>query len=129
MFTVKKNIMNLRLVVDYRSLNAVTVKNRYPLPLIDTLLNRLEGAKYFTRLNLRNAYHLIRIREGDEWKTAFKTRYGLYEYTVMPFGLINAPVTFQAYIDQVLTGMINTELIAFLDDILIFESTREECRE
>ena len=66
MFTAKKNIMNLRLIVDYRSLNAVTVKNRYPLPLIDTLLNRLEGVKYFTRLNLRNAYHLIRIREGDE---------------------------------------------------------------
>ena len=66
MFTAKKNTMNLRLVVDYRSLNAVTVKNRYPLPLIDTLLNRLEGVKYFTRLNLRNAYHLIRIREGDE---------------------------------------------------------------
>ena len=129
MFTVKKNIMNLHLIVDYRSLNAVTVKNRYPLPLIDTLLNRLEGAKYFTRLNLRNAYHLIRIREGDEWKTAFKTRYGLYEYTVMPFGLTNAPATFQAYIDQVLTGMIDTELIAFLNDILIFESTREECRE
>ena len=128
MFTVKKNIMNLRLVVDYRSLNAVTVKNRYPLPLIDTLLNRLEGVKYFTRLDLQNAYHLIRIWEGDEWKTAFKTRYGLYEYTVMPFGLTNASVTFQAYIDQVLTGMIDTELIAFLNDILIFESTQKECR-
>ena len=128
MFTAKKNIMNLHLVVDYRSLNTVTVKNRYPLPLIDTLLNRLEGVKYFTRLNLRNAYHLIRIREGDEWKTAFKTQYGLYEYTVMPFDLINASVTFQVYIDQVLTGMIDTELIAFLNDILIFESTWEECR-
>ena len=99
MFTVKKNIMNLHLIVDYRSLNAVTVKNRYPLPLIDILLNRLEGVKYFTRLNLRNVYHLIKIWERDEWKTAFKTRYGLYEYTVMSFDLINTSVTFQVYID------------------------------
>ena len=127
MFTVKKNIMNLHLIVDYRSLNAVTVKNRYSLPLIDTLLNRLEGVKYFTQLDLRNAYHLIRIRKEDEWKTAFKTRYSLYEYTVMSFDLINTSVTFQAYIDQVLTGMIDTELIAFLNDILIFDNTWEEC--
>ena len=129
MFTVKKNIMNLHLIVDYRSLNAVTVKNRYSLPLIDTLLNCLKGVKYFTRLDLWNVYHLIRIWERDEWKTAFKTWYGLYEYTVMLFDLINASVTFQAYIDQVLTGMIDTELIAFLNDILIFESTRKECQE
>ena len=129
MFTVKKNIMNLHLIVDYRSLNAVTVKNRYPLPLIDTLLNRLESVKYFTRLDLQNVYHLIRIQKGDEWKTAFKTRYGLYKYTVMPFDLINASVTFQVYIDQVLTEMIDTELIAFLNDILIFDSTQEECWE
>ena len=129
MFTAKKNIMNLHLIVDYRSLNAVTVKNRYPLSLIDTLLNRLKGVKYFTRLDLWNAYHLIKIRERDEWKTAFKTRYGLYEYTVMPFDLINVSVTFQAYIDQVLTEMIDMELIAFLNNILIFDSTWKECRE
>ena len=128
MFTAKKNIMNLHLIVDYWSLNAVTVKNWYLLLLIDILLNRLKGVKYFTRLDLRNVYHLIRIWEEDEWKTAFKTWYGLYEYTVMFFDLINASVTFQVYIDQVLTEMIDTELIAFLNDILIFESTWEECR-
>ena len=128
MFTVKKNIMNLHLIVDYRSLNAVTVKNQYPLPLIDILLNCLESVKYFTRLDLQNVYHLIRIQKGDEWKTAFKTRYGLYKYTVMPFDLINASVTFQVYINQVLTEMTDTELIAFLNDILIFNSTWEECR-
>ena len=129
MFTVKKNIMNLHLIVDYRSLNVITVKNQYSLPLIDILLNCLKSVKYFTRLNLQNAYHLIRIQKGDEWKTAFKTWYGLYEYTVMLFELINTSVTFQAYINQVLTGMIDTELIAFLNDILIFDSTWEECWE
>ena len=129
MFTAKKNIMNLHLIVDYRSLNAVTVKNWYSLLLIDILLNRLESVKYFTQLDLWNIYHLIRIQKGDEWKTAFKTWYRLYEYTVMPFDLINVSVTFQAYIDQVLTEMINMKLIAFLNDILIFESTQEECWE
>ena len=127
MFTAKKNIMNLHLIVDYRSLNAVTVKNRYSLSLIDTFLNHLKGVKYFTRLDLRNAYYLIKIQKGDEWKTAFKTRYGLYEYTVMPFDLINASVTFLIYINQVLTEMTDTKLIAFLNNILIFDSTWKEC--
>ena len=99
MFTAKKNIMNLHLIVDYWSLNAVTVKNRYSLPLIDILLNRLKGVKYFTQLNLWNTYHLIRIQKGDKWKTDFKTRYSLYEYIMMPFELINASATFQVYID------------------------------
>ena len=129
MFTAKKNIMNLHLIVDYQFLNAVTVKNWYSLPLIDTFLNCLKGIKYFTQLNLQNAYYLIRIWKIDEWKTAFKTRYSLYEYTVMSFDLINASVTFQVYIDQVLTGMIDTELIAFLNDILIFDSTQKKCWE
>ena len=97
MFTVKKNIMNLHLIVDYWFLNTVTVKNWYSLPLIDTLLNRLKGVKYFTWLNLQNVYHLIRIQKRDEWKMTFKTRYDLYEYTVMSFDLINASVTFQVY--------------------------------
>ena len=99
MFTAKKNIMNLHLIVDYWFLNTVTVKNWYLLPLIDILLNCLEDVKYFTRLNLRNVYYLIRIRKEDKWKTAFKTRYGLYEYTVMLFELINVSVTFQVYIN------------------------------
>jgi hypothetical protein len=83
-----------RLCVNYRGLNKVTIKNRYPLPLISELLNRLGHVKVFTKLNLRNVYYRLRIKEGDEWKTAFKTRYSLFEYMVMPFGLANTPVTF-----------------------------------
>ena len=94
-FFVKKKDGTLRMVVDYRGLNKVTVRNRYALPLISSLLERLSEAKYFTKLDLRGAYNLVRIRPGDEWKTAFRTRYGHFEYTVMPFGLTNAPAVFQ----------------------------------
>ena len=87
---VKKKDGSLRLWVDYRGLNAVTKKDRYPLPLIGEALDRLSTAKYYTKLDIEDAYHNIRIRDGDEWKTAFKTRYGLCEYTVMPFRLTNA---------------------------------------
>jgi hypothetical protein len=116
----------LRLCVDYRGLNAITVKNRYPLPLISELLDRLSGSTVFSKIDLRNAYHRIRIREGDEWKTAFRTRYGHYEYLVMPFGLTNAPATFQAYINNTLRGLVDVFCIVYLDDILIFSRTPEE---
>ena len=92
----------LRLCVNYRKLNDITVKDRYPLPLIDETLRQIAGVKYFTRLDLCHAYHLIRIREGDEWKTVFRTRYSLFEYLVMPFGLTNAPATMQRYINNYL---------------------------
>ena len=92
---VKKKDRSLRLCVDYRELNAVTTKDRYPLPLIGEAPDRLTTAKYYTKLDIKDAYYNIRIRNGDEWKTAFKTRYGLFEYTVMPFGLTNAPAIFQ----------------------------------
>ena len=85
----------LRLCVDYHGLNKVTVKNRYPLPLMSELRDRIDGAKIFTKLDLKDGYNLIRIKEGDEWKTAFRTRYGHFEYLVMPFGLVPAPATFQ----------------------------------
>jgi hypothetical protein len=98
----KKKDGGLRLCVDYRALNLGTVKNRYPLPLLSELLNRLREARIFTKLDLLNAYHLIRIKEEEEFKTAFRTRYSQFEYQVMPFGLSNAPATFQAYIDDCL---------------------------
>lgn len=117
---------SLRLCVDYRGLNAITKKNRYPLPLIDEMLDRLAGAQFYTKLDVRDAYHCIPIRGADEWKTAFRTRYGHFEYKVMPFGLANAPATFQAYIHKALRGLVDISCIVYLDDVLIFSSTKEE---
>lgn len=123
---VPKKDGTLRLCVDYRGLNKVTIKNRYPLPLITEILDRLSGAKYFTKLDLRDAYHRIPIKEQDRWKTAFRTRYGQFEYLVMPFGLTNAPATFQAYINESLRGLTDLHCIAYMDDILIYSETEEE---
>lgn len=123
---VKKKDGSMRLCVDYRGLNKVTVKNRHPLPLISESLERLSQARYYTKLDVREAYHRIRIREGDEWKTAFRTKYGHYEYMVMPFGLTNAPAQFQAYMNQALVGLIDVICIVYLDDILIFSDSEEE---
>ena len=117
---VPKKDGSLRLCVDYRGLNALTIKNRHPLPLISETLDQLATAKVFTQLDLRDAYHRIRIKEGDEWKTAFRTRYGHYEYLVMPFGLVNAPATFQAYINHALSDLLDICVVAYLDDILIY---------
>jgi hypothetical protein len=123
---VPKKDGTLRMCVDYRSLNKITIKNRYPLPLIGDLLDRLAGARYFSKLDIRDAYHRIRIRKSDRWKTAFRTRYGHFEYTVMPFGLTNAPATFQAYIHRALAGLLDVVCVAYLDDILVFSQTKEE---
>lgn len=119
----------LRLCVDYRSLNDITIKDRYPLPRIDELRDRLSGARFFTKLDLRDGYHLIRIKEGHKWKTAFRTRYGLYKYLVMPFGLTNAPATFQALVNHVLREYLDRFCTAYLDDILIYSETLEEHKE
>jgi hypothetical protein len=110
----------LRLCVDYQALNHASVKNRYLLPLISEILERVGKAKLFTKLNLRGAYNLIRIKEGDEFKTAFRTRYGQFEYRVVPFGLTNAPATFQAYMDDCLRPYMNDFVVCYLDDILIY---------
>ena len=110
----------LRLCVDYRGLNNLTIKNRYPLPLIGESLDRLGRAKRFTQLDLTSAYHQMRIREGDEWKTAFRTRYGHFEYQVMLFGLTNAPASFQGYINKILAEKLDIFVIVYLDDILIY---------
>jgi hypothetical protein len=126
---VPKKDGGLRLCVDYRGLNKVTVKNRHPLPLINETLDRLVGAKRYTKLDLKDAYHRIRIKAGDEWKTAFRTRYGHFEYRVMPFGLANAPATFQAYINKALHGLLDDICVVYLDDILIYSHEEERHEE
>ena len=123
---VPKKDGTLRLCVDYRKLNDITVKNRYPLPSISELQDRLSGARYFTKLDLRGAYNLIRMKAGEEWKTAFRTRYGHYEYTVMPFGLTNAPATCQDMINDALREHLDVFVVAYLDDILVYSRTLEE---
>ncbi|KAI2664272.1 Transposon Tf2-9 polyprotein [Labeo rohita] len=119
-FFVAKKDGSLRPCIDYRGLNDITVKNRYPLPLMSSAFEILQGAKIFTKLDLRNAYHLVRIKEGDEWKTAFNTPLGHFEYRVLPFGLANAPSVFQALVNDVLRDMLNIFVFVYLDDILIF---------
>lgn len=120
---VKKKDGSLRMCVDYRGINKITIKNRYPLPLIAELLDRLKSAKVFTKIDLRGAYNLLRIKAGEEWKTAFRTRYGHFEYLVMPFGLTNAPASFQhlmnhnfrdlqSHVIQVLDRLRQTQLYA-----------------
>ncbi len=106
-FFVQKKDGSLCPCIDYRGLNDITIKNRYPLPLMSSAFELLQRAQVFTKLDLRNAYHLVRIREGDEWKTAFNTHSGHYEYLVLPFGLSNAPAVFQGLVNSVLGDMIN----------------------
>ena len=108
--------------MDYRGLKAKTIKNRHVLPLITETLDRLSGSKRFTKLDKKDAYYRIRIKPGDEWKTVFRTRYGHFKYLVMPFGLVNALATFQAYINQALIGLININCVVYLDNILVFSN-------
>lgn len=125
---VPKKDGSLRLCVDYRRLNAITRKNRYPIPLIDQMLDQLHGNSYFTKLDLRGAYNLLRIAEGDEWKTAFVTPRGSFEYLVMPFGLTNAPASFQYLMNDLFRDMIEEFALIYLDDILIYSKSLEEHR-
>ncbi len=122
----KKPDGSLRLCVDYQGLNNLTIKNRYLLPLIGESLDQLGRAQRFTQLDLTNAYHRMRIREGDKWKTAFRTRYDHFEYQVMPFGLTNAPATFQGYINQILAEKLDVIIIVYLNDILIYIESEGE---
>ena len=124
---VKKPGGGLRFCVDYRALNAMTIKNRYPLPLIRETLDRLSKACiFFTKLDIVAAFNRLRMAYGEEWKTAFRTRYGLFEYLVMPFGLANAPSSFQHYINDVLREYLDIFCTAYIDDILIYSSSMKE---
>ena len=123
---MKKKDQTIRLCVDYRSLNEVTIKNKYPLPRIDLLFDRLAGAKVFSKIDLRSGYHQIKIRREDVPKIAFTTRYGLYEYLVMSFGLTNAPTHFMYLMNSVFMPELDKFVVVFIDDILIYSKSKEE---
>jgi hypothetical protein len=115
----------LRLCVDYRSLNAVTIKNKYPLPRIDILFDQLAGAQVFSKIDLRSGYHQIKIRVEDIPKTAFTTRYGLFEYRIMSFGLMNAPAHFMYLMNSIFMPELDKFVVVFIDDILVYSSMEE----
>ncbi|GBG71225.1 hypothetical protein CBR_g8527 [Chara braunii] len=123
---VPKKGGNLRMCIDYRGLNAISVKNREPLPRIDDLLDRVQGCQYFSKIYLKSGYHQTAIQPEDQHKNAFQTRYGLYEFVVIPFGLCNAPGTFQHAMNRIFHDYLDKFVIVYLDDILIFSRTVEE---
>jgi len=123
---VKKKDGSMRMCIDYRALNKITIKNKYPLPRIDDMLDRVGGSKYFSKIDLRSGYHQIKIAEEDIYKTAFRTRYGHFEFKVMPFGLTNAPATFQSMMNNLFQEYIDKFVSIYIDDILVFSKSKEE---
>ncbi|GKD87324.1 putative reverse transcriptase domain-containing protein, partial [Tanacetum coccineum] len=123
---VKKKDGTMRMCIDYRELNKVTVKNVYPLPRIDDLFDQLQGARWFSKIDLRSSYHQLKVREEDIPKTAFRTRYGHYEFVVMPFGLTNAPTIFMDLMNRVCRPMLDKSVIVFIDDILVYSKSKKE---
>ena len=123
---VKKKDGTMRLCIDYRKLNQVTVKNKYPLPRIDDLFDQLRGASVFSKIDLRSGYHQLRIRDSDVAKTALRSHYGHYEVVVMPFGLTNAPVAFMDLMNRVFSPYLDRFVIVFIDDILVYSKSEKE---
>ena len=123
---VRKKDGSFRLCVDYRELNKVTVKNKYPLPRIDDLFDQLQGSRVYSKIDLQSGYHQLRIKPEDVQKTAFRTRYAHYEFTVMPFGLTNAPAAFMSLMNRVFQGCLDRFVVIFIDDILVYSRSDEE---
>ena len=126
MLLVKKKDGSMRLCVDYQQLNKVTIKNRYPLPRIDDLMDQMVGVEVFSKIDLRSGYHQIRVKMEDISKTALRTRYGHYEYFVMPFGVTNAPGVFMKYMNRIFHPFLDRFMVVFIDDILLYSKSEEE---
>jgi hypothetical protein len=126
LFKPKAHGQRLHLCADYSGINKITIANRYPFPIMTELQDRVHGSKIFMKIDLKNGYHRICIEEGDEWKTAFRYRYGLYKFLVMSFGLTNAPASFQDMMNHILKELLDKGVVDYIDDILIYAKNTEQ---